>query len=74
MPQLQTTEPDHWVALLEIALAKLAPRDRDLIRRRYDLEQTYREIAGALGMTVSNVGVSLHRVERRLKKMLSRRV
>jgi RNA polymerase sigma factor (sigma-70 family) len=60
--------------LLEAAIERLPSRDRDLICRRYDMEQSYREIAEALGITIGNVGVSLHRAEKRLKKMLVRRV
>jgi RNA polymerase sigma factor (sigma-70 family) len=67
-------ERDGRVELLETARSRLGPRDQDLIRRRYDLEQSYAEIAAGLGMTVSNVGVALHRAEKRLRKLLSRRV
>jgi DNA-directed RNA polymerase specialized sigma24 family protein len=49
---------------------KLPPRDRDLLHRRYELGQTYQEIAADLGMTVSHVGVALHRAEKKLRKML----
>jgi len=65
-------EDDERVTLLRAALSELSARDRDLIRRRYDLEQSYKEIAAGLGLTVSNVGVALHRAENRLKKLLAR--
>jgi RNA polymerase sigma factor (sigma-70 family) len=68
------TEKDERALLLEAAIARLPSRDRDLIRRRYGLEQSYKEIAEELGMTIGNVGVALHRAEKRLKKMLVRRV
>jgi RNA polymerase sigma factor (sigma-70 family) len=70
----RSPERDERALSLETAIDRLSLRDRDLIRRRYDLEQSYKEIAEALGMTIGNVGVSLHRAEKRLKKLLTRRV
>jgi RNA polymerase sigma-70 factor (ECF subfamily) len=58
--------------MIERALSHLSPRHRQLLRRRYYLEQTHAEIAQALGMTVTNVGVSLSRAKLRLKKILKR--
>jgi RNA polymerase sigma-70 factor (ECF subfamily) len=58
------------ITALEVAIAQLSTRDRELIHRRYDLGQSYREIAAALKMTMSNVGVSLMRAERRLKSLV----
>jgi RNA polymerase sigma factor (sigma-70 family) len=60
------------VAALKSALVKLSDRDRDLIYRRYFLDETYREIAQGLGMTVNHVGVTLFRAETRLKIMLKK--
>lgn len=57
---------------LKAALDKLSDRDRDLIHRRYYREETYREIADALGMTVNHVGVALFRAESRLKLILKK--
>jgi RNA polymerase sigma factor (sigma-70 family) len=68
--------PRHQTELEETvrtALAELSPRDRDLIRRRFYLGQTYREIAEQLGMTVSHTGVALSRAEFRLKQILIRK-
>jgi RNA polymerase sigma factor (sigma-70 family) len=62
---------DERLEVLRFALLKLSKRERDLLSRRYDLEQSYREIADALGMTISHVGVALHRAEKRLRKLLS---
>lgn len=64
-------EEAERVKLLQSALSKLSARDRELIRHRYDMGQSYKEIAARLGLTVSNVGVALHRAERRLKKLLA---
>jgi len=55
---------------LEGAMAKLSKRDRDLLHRRYFLDESYREIAKALGITVNNVGVALLRAEQRLKRII----
>jgi RNA polymerase sigma factor (sigma-70 family) len=70
----RSNEEGERALSLKSALDGLSPRDRDLIRRRYDLEQSYREIAEELGITIGNVGVSLHRAEKRLKKLLAVRV
>jgi RNA polymerase sigma-70 factor (ECF subfamily) len=74
LSESRSPEKDERAMLLETALDRLPPRDRDLIRRRYDGDQSYREIAEELGITVGNVGVSLHRAEKRLKKLLPGRV
>ena len=58
--------------MIEQALSRLSPRHRELLRRRYYLEQSHAEIAQMLGMTVTNVGVSLSRAKLRLKKILER--
>jgi len=57
---------------LKAAMEKMCARDRDLIHRRYYLEESYREIAEALGMTVNHVGVALFRAESRLKVILQK--
>jgi RNA polymerase sigma factor (sigma-70 family) len=58
---------------LKAAVGNLCDRDRDLIFRRYYLEESYREIAEALGITVNHVGVALFRAESRLKVILKKR-
>jgi len=60
------------VGALKAAIGKLSERDRDLIHRRYYLEESYREIANALGITVNHVGVALFRAESRLKLILKK--
>lgn len=49
---------------------RLGPRDQELLKLRYDLELQYREIAGRLKMTATNVGVALGRAEERLRNCL----
>jgi RNA polymerase sigma factor (sigma-70 family) len=70
----RSPEQDERALLLAAAIERLPCRDRDLIRRRYEREQSYREIAEQLGITIGNVGVSLHRAENRLKKLLGKSV
>ncbi len=55
---------------LEAAVLRLTGRDRELYRRRYDLDESYRQIAEAMGLTVNNVGVSLARLTGRLTRVL----
>jgi RNA polymerase sigma factor (sigma-70 family) len=58
--------------VVQAALTELSDRDRELIHRRYFLGQTYREIAGDLGMSPNHAGVALHRAAFRLKQILTR--
>ena len=58
--------------MIERALSRLSPRDHELIRRRFYLEESHAEMAQALGTTTNNIGVALSRAKRRLKKILKR--
>ena len=53
-------------------LGNLSMRERELIHRRYYREESYREIAEALGITVNHVGVALLRAESRLRAVLQK--
>ena len=48
-------------------LAGLPPRQREVVRLKFQEEMTYRDIAAVTGMTVNNVGVTLHAAMRRLR-------
>ena len=72
MPAAETRGEWSRVGVLKAAMGKLSERDRDLIHRRYYLEESYREIADALGITVNHVGVALFRAESRLKVILQK--
>ena len=61
---------DDRVAALESAMQQLPPRDRKLLRLRYELGRSYREIGETIGITTNNVGVALLRAERRLKSLM----
>jgi RNA polymerase sigma-70 factor (ECF subfamily) len=60
------------VGVLKAAMGQLSERDRDLLHRRYYQEESYQEIANALGLTVNHVGVALFRAESRLKVILKK--
>jgi RNA polymerase sigma factor (sigma-70 family) len=58
--------------IVQAALSQMSVRDRELIHRRYYLEQSYRDIASSLEMTVNHVGVALLRAESRLGAILEK--
>jgi RNA polymerase sigma-70 factor (ECF subfamily) len=64
-PETVVRRKEIWGRIQEI-LRELGPRDRELISLRFQEELSYREIADRLGMTVTNVGVSLGRALPRL--------
>ena len=80
----EATQPPHFPDLAEAsdrtallrcmryAFGYLKPRDRQLLRRRYWKEQSYRQIAEAEQMTVNSVGVALMRAEQRLAVWMQR--
>jgi RNA polymerase sigma factor (sigma-70 family) len=72
MPACEAKREGPGRDALKAAMGKLCDRDRDLIHRRYYLEQSYREIAEALGITVNHVGVALFRAESRLKVIVKK--
>jgi len=72
MPVVEAPGECSRTGVLKAALEKLSDRDRDLIHRRYYCEESYREIAEALGITVNHVGVALFRAESRLKVFLQK--
>jgi len=64
---------DSWRSeLLKREIDNLSLRDRELIHRRYYREESYREIAEAMGITVNHVGVALLRAENRLRAVLQK--
>ena len=48
------------VGTLRLLIEELPPQDRELVKRKYVEGQSYKEIAEASGLTVSNVGYRLH--------------
>ncbi len=55
------------------ALGRLRPRDRELITRRHIGEQSYKQIAEEMHLTLTNVGVALSRAEARLRAIMMER-
>lgn len=72
----ETAEQSGEDALLtridvERALSQLSPADRLMIRLRYEADLTHPGVAGALGLSVANVKVRLHRLRPKLQHSLS---
>ena len=55
------TQQREDIARLSILLFRLAERERELVALKYGAGLTNRAIANLIGMTESNVGVTLHR-------------
>jgi RNA polymerase sigma-70 factor (ECF subfamily) len=53
------------------AIARLPPRDRELVALRYGADLKARQIAAQLGMSTNAVEVGLHRALGRLREALS---
>ena len=56
---------------VERALSELSPADRMMIRLRYEADLTHPSVAGALGLSVANVKVRLHRLRPKLQHSLT---
>ena len=57
-------------ALAADALRRLSDRDRLIVTLKVYEEKSYREIADIMGITVSNVGVTLHNALKKLAAMV----
>ncbi len=57
---------------LQNALDKLSERERELLLLRYDQDLSIREVAVRLNVTSAAIKMRLHRVHRKLKKILRR--
>ena len=55
---------------VERALGKLSPSDRLMVRLRYEADLTHPSVAVALGLSVANVKVRLHRLRPKLEHSL----
>lgn len=58
-------------ALVRQAIARLAPRDAELLLLKYTEDWNYRDLADRLGMTVSAVEARLHRARGRMRSALA---
>lgn len=61
--------PDEAAAAAE-ALRRLSPREQTLITLRVYEEKSYRDIADITGLSVDNVGVTLHNALKKLAAMI----
>jgi RNA polymerase sigma factor (sigma-70 family) len=55
---------------VERALGELSPADRLMVRLRYEADLTHPSVAVALGLSVTNVKVRLHRLRPKLQHSL----
>ncbi len=55
---------------VERALRNLSPADQMLVRLRYEADLTHPSVAVALGLSVANVKVRLHRLRPKLQHSL----
>ena len=53
---------------LNHCLERLAPRRQELVRQKFFLKLSYKEIAELCGITVNNIGVQLHNAIQSLRK------
>ncbi len=65
-PEAAVERKDRF-AQLSALLARLPPRERELLAMKYGAELTNREIAGVTGLSESNVGTILHRTVQGLR-------
>jgi RNA polymerase sigma-70 factor (ECF subfamily) len=68
-PEDQVIAADHQHLLVSL-VARLEPRQRDLLALKFSGGLTNRQIAGLTGLSEQNVGVILHRAIQRLKKQM----
>lgn len=56
----EQADAEERTGLLRVCIERLAPRERKLVQLKFVEELSYKEIAAKMGMTVGNVGYSLH--------------
>lgn len=67
----QSAEDDVLTRIdVERALGELSPADRLMVRLRYEADLTHPSVAVALGLSVANVKVRLHRLRPKLQHSL----
>jgi RNA polymerase sigma factor (sigma-70 family) len=53
--------------LLRVCIAKLPQDEQEIVRLKFTMEMTNRDIAKVVGLSESNVGVKLYRIVRKLR-------
>lgn len=71
-PAQHRLERSESVAALRLCLDDIAPRDRELLKLRFEESLDYAEIANRTGMSVGNVGYRLHHVIKTLSAAMRR--
>lgn len=72
-PDHATGEPTEAGAIAAEALDLLPARERELVVLKIFEEKSYREIAEITGLSVGNVGVTLHGAMKKLASILERK-
>jgi len=71
-PEDTTEAPDEWIVHMELMaelrglIAQLPEKDQRLIQMKYFEDLKYRDISQRTGLTISNVGVRLHQIMKKL--------
>lgn len=60
---------DEQILLLKKALEKMPPDQREIVLLHFFEEKSYEEISDILKISVTNVGVKIHRAKKLLKKI-----
>ena len=74
LPEAPAQSPEDAVLTridVQRALGELSPADRLMVRLRYEADLTHPSVAVALGLSVANVKVRLHRLRPKLQHSLS---
>jgi RNA polymerase sigma factor (sigma-70 family) len=66
----ENVENSEEKQLLRECIARLPQNEQEIVRLKFMMEMTNRDIAKALGITESNVGVTLYRIIRKLRETL----
>jgi len=63
-----TAESSEEKQLLYKCITRLPKNEQEIVRLKFTMEMTNREIAKSLGLTETNVGVMLYRIVRKLRE------
>jgi RNA polymerase sigma factor (sigma-70 family) len=64
----EVMEEDDEKQTLQACIARLPPDEQEIVRLKFTMEITNREIAKTVGLSESNVGVKLYRIIRKLRE------
>jgi RNA polymerase sigma factor (sigma-70 family) len=64
----EVMEEDDEKETLQACIARLPPDEQEIVRLKFTMEITNREIAKTVGLSESNVGVKLYRIIRKLRE------